>query len=62
MTGTATDFGHEAATPGEPTMLSLADLLGFDSGAAAERLQEQLDLIRDAEREAERASAEVRLY
>ncbi|SRR5712692_5617670 len=55
-------FGHEAELPGEPTTRSLADLLDADSDAVAERLKEKLDRIRQAERDAERASGEVRLY
>lgn len=55
-------FGHEAELPGEPTRRSLADLLDSDSDAVVERLREELDRIREAEREAERASGEVRLY
>ncbi len=55
-------FGHEAELPGEPTTQSLADLLDSDEDAVAKRLREQLDRIREAERDAERASAEVRLY
>ena len=55
-------FGHEAELPGEPTTQSLADLLDSDSDAVAEQLKKQLDLIREAERNAERASAAVRLY
>jgi hypothetical protein len=55
-------FGHEAELPGEPTTQSLADYLDADRDAAAEQLKTQLDRIREAERDAERASAEVRLY
>jgi hypothetical protein len=55
-------FAHQADLPGDTTNQSLSDVLDSDSEAVTERLKHQLDLIRDAEREAERSSAEVRLY
>lgn len=55
-------FGHPAELPGEPTTLNLADFLDSDRDTAAEKLRTELDRIRDAEREAERDSAEARLY
>jgi hypothetical protein len=55
-------FGHKAELPGDPTTRNLAELLDSDSDAVAQRLRESLDRIREAEREAERASGEVRLY
>lgn len=62
MATTRGTFAHQAELPGETTHQSLADVLDSDSEAVTERLKQQLDLIRDAEREAERSSAEVRLY
>jgi hypothetical protein len=59
---TPKEFGQRAALPGEQTTRSLAEILDSDTEAVAARLREQLDRIRDAEREAERATAQVRLY
>jgi len=62
MATTRGTFAHQPELPGEPTTQSLADLLDSDNESVTERLKEQLDRIREAEREAERSSAEVRLY
>jgi hypothetical protein len=59
---TSADFGHQAAEPGERTNRSLADVLGIDPSDLANELSTRLERIREAERKAERATAEVRLY
>lgn len=62
MTTEPDTFGYEADLPGERTSQSLADLLDSDAKVAAEQIKTQFERIRQAEREAERAFAEVRLY
>jgi hypothetical protein len=62
MATTPETFAHQAELPGKATTESLAELLDSDTGNVTERLRGQLDQIREAERDAERASAEVRLY
>lgn len=59
---TPTEFGRKAAALGEPTELSLAEILGSDPETFAEQLRERLDRIRAAERAAERDIAGIRLY
>ena len=59
---TPTEFGRKAAPLGEPTELSLAEILGSDPETFAEQLRQRLDRIRAAERAAERDTAGIRLY
>lgn len=55
-------YGHEAAESGQRTDSTLAEVLGIDPVALADEVRSRIELIREAEREAERATAEVRLY
>lgn len=59
---TTSDFKHESQVPGIKTNQTLADILGTTSSELAEELGPRLNRIRVAEREAERTTAEVRLY
>jgi hypothetical protein len=59
---TPADFGRRAAEPGQRTNRTLADILGIDPGELVGELHDRMDRIREAEREAERATAEVWLY
>lgn len=59
---TTSDFKQEAQVLGKKTHKTLAEILGTTPEALAEELSPQLERIREAEREAERTTAEVRLY
>lgn len=59
---TTSDFKQEAQTLGTKTEKTLAELLGTTPDELAMELVPRLDQIREAEREAERTTAEVRLY
>lgn len=59
---TTSDFKQEAQVLGTLTSRSLAEILGTTPDALAAELGPRLDRIRDAEREAERTTTEVRLY
>lgn len=59
---TTADFKQEAQAPGTKTDKTLAEILGTTPAALADELGPQLSRIREAEREAERTTAEVRLY
>lgn len=55
-------FGQSVAPMGEPSGMSLAQLLGLtEDDATLTKMREELDEIRDNEREAEKAVAHVRL-
>ena len=59
---TSRPYEHVVSSPGEPVEQSVTDLLSSDDDGRAERLQEQLDRIRDSERSAETQAAAIRLY
>lgn len=59
---TSSDFKQEAQAPGTKTDKTLAEILGTTPASLAEELGPRLDRIREAEREADRTTAEVRLY
>lgn len=59
---TTSDFKQEAQLLGTKTDKTLAEILGTTAAALADELGPRLNRIREAEREAERTTAEVRLY
>lgn len=59
---TTSDFKQEAQVPGTKTDKTLAEILGTTPDELADELGPRLNRIRVAEREAERTTAEVRLY
>lgn len=59
---TTSDFKHEAQFLGTRTEKSLAEIFGTSPTALADELGPRLERIREAEREAERTTAEIRLY
>lgn len=59
---TTSEFKQEAQFLGTRTDKSLAEILGTTPDALADELVPRLERIREAEREAERTTAAVRLY
>lgn len=59
---TTAEFRTDATVLGTPTDQTLAEFLGTTPDSIAENLRPLLDRIREAEREADRSTAEVRLY
>ncbi len=59
---TPATFSHYAVETGERTDRTLADILKIDAKDLAIDLHYRMERIRESEREAERATAEVRLY